>query len=152
MRTNIAGLLIISLSTLPGLLLCGCEGAPPGPFVPKPLTASVVYCNDYTGHLAGAKPWIDGGNCCCTPTPELMAQYQKDGFCTGQTAQQLIERYRAAGIRLKEDGHQRCNGLCEGGPHVVLGGKCLCPPTPGTDYHDRVVTGRGAVSRTPTKS
>ncbi len=121
--------------------LCGCE-TPPGPFVPKPTSAKIVYCNDYTGHQAGAKPWIDGGTCCCTPSDELLAQYQRDGFCQGETLDQLIARYQAKGIKLAGPGHRHCSGLCEASPHVVLGGSCMAPPTPCTGYYDRIVTGQ----------
>jgi len=146
MRLTAAAILC---SAFLALAFLGCAEAPPGPYVPKPLSSAIVYCNDNTGHLAGAKPWIEGGNCCCTPTEAMLATWQKDGACTGQTLDQVVQRYRDAGLRLNEPGHLRCNGVCPAGPHVVLGGKCLCPPTPGTEYYDRVMTGRGAVSRTP---
>jgi len=128
-------------------LLAGCE-TPPPPFVPKLLLAPpVVYCNDHTGHRPGAQPWILGGTCTCTPTEELMNRLHADGFCAGMTADDLRAKYEAAGIRLAGPGHRRCNGICDAGPHVVLGGKCMCPPTPGTEYYERIVSGSGAVPR-----
>ena len=57
------------------------------------------------------------------------------------------DQYEKAGIVLACPGHMHCNGLCKAGPHVVLGGKCMCPPTPGTDYYEKVVTGIGAPPR-----
>ena len=136
--------------------IIGCE-QPPGPFVPKSqVSPTVVYCNDQTGHKPGSQPWIFGGTCCCTPTDALMDQLHKDGFCVGMTADDLADKYKAAGIALKGPGHQHCNGLCKNGPHVVLGGKCMCPPTPGTEYYEKVVTGQGApprnVAATPSKN
>jgi hypothetical protein len=125
------------------LALAGCE-TPPGPFVPKAAVApEVTYCNDNTGHKAGAKPWVLGGKCCCTPSDELMTQLHKDGFCQGQSAEDLRDAYRKAGIALRGPDHNWCNGLCSSGPHVVMGGKCMCPPTPGTQYAEDVALGRG---------
>lgn len=122
-------------------VIAGCQ-APPPPYVARQACTQVVYCNDYTGHKPGSKPWIMGGTCCCTPSDELMAQLHRDGFCLDMTAEQLADAYRAKGIALRGKGHEHCNGLCVHGPHVVLGGKCMCPPTPGTEYYDRVVSGR----------
>lgn len=133
--------ILVLVAVLALVALCGCE-APPGPFVPKAAVApEVVYCNDHTGHKAGSKPFVMGGCCCCTPTPELMPKLQADGFCAGMTAEDLREEYAKVGIVLAGAGHERCNGLCEAGPHVVLGGKCMCPPTPGTEYAEQVVRG-----------
>ena len=128
----------------------GCE-APPSPFVPKQAVApKVVYCNDHTGHKAGAKPWIMGGTCTCTPSAELMRKLQADGFCQGMSADRLRAMYEKQGIALRGDGHMWCNGMCEAGPHVVLGGRCMCPPTPGTEYYEKVITGKGAPPREQT--
>ena len=134
---------LVLLSVL-AFLPVGCE-TPPGPFVPKAAVApEVIHCNDYTGHKAGAKPFVMGGSCCCTPTEELMAKLHADGLCTGMTADDLKAEYEKQGIVLAGPGHQRCNGLCAAGPHVVLGGKCMCPPSPGTDYYEQVTCGRAA--------
>jgi hypothetical protein len=123
-------------------VVAGCE-KPPGPFVAKsPIAPEVVYCNDTTGHKPGAKPFVMDGTCCCTPTEELMAKLQKDGFCQGMTAEDLRAEYEKKGIVLAGPNHEHCNGLCPAGPHVVLGGKCMCPPTPGTEYAEWVTTGK----------
>ena len=128
-------------------MIASCE-QPPGPFVPKAaVSPEVVYCNDNTGHKAGSKPWIMGGTCCCTPSPALMDQLHKDGFCAGMSSDDLAAKYTSAGITLKGPGHQWCNGMCDHGPHVVLGGRCMCPPTPGTEYYEKVITGQGAAPR-----
>jgi len=68
-----------------------------------------------------------------------MAKLHADGFCQDMDAEGLKARYRKEGIALKGPGHMHCNGLCSHGPHVVLGGKCMCPPRPGTAYYDKVV-------------
>ncbi len=141
-----SNLLVSLAASAIGLVLIGCT-TPPGPYVPKSLAApEVVYCNDNTGHKAGSKPYVMGGTCCCTPSAALMAQLQKDGSCQGMGAEELAAQYTQAGIALAGDGHQHCAGLCDKGPHVVLGGKCMCPPTPGTDYYESVIFGRGAVA------
>lgn len=124
----------------------GCE-VPPPPYVPKGLIApKVVCCNDHTGHKPGAKPWIMDGTCTCTPSEELIGKLHADGFCTGMTAGDLGAMYEKAGIKLRGEGHMWCNGMCDAGPHVVLGGKCMCPPTPGTEYYERVVSGKRPVA------
>jgi len=129
------GLILMLLSAF----VAGCE-TPPGPYVPNWSPApKVIHCNDYTGHKAGAKPWIFGGTCCCTPGDELMKQLHRDGFCAGMTSDDLREAYEKAGIRLCGPGHERCAGLCPDGPHVVLGGKCMCPPPPGTEMYEKVI-------------
>jgi hypothetical protein len=121
-------------------MVAGC--AKPHPFVPKAaMPPPIVYCNDYTGHMPRHQPFVLGGSCCCTPTDELLAQLHKEGSCAGMNTADLRARYADAGIALRGDGHERCNGLCAKGPHVVLGGKCMCPPTPGTAEYERVVCG-----------
>ena len=140
--SNVSAILILAVA----IFLAGCEKPPPPPYVAKSITPpAVVYCNDNTGHKAGSKPFVMGGTCCCTPTDELMDQLHKDGYCVGMSTQDLTDEYTKAGIALKSPGHERCNGLCPSGPHVVLGGKCMCPPTPGTQYYEDVVTGKGVV-------
>lgn len=136
-RINQIGLCSIAVLTV--CMTIGCE-KPPGPFVPKSCLAPPIgYCNDHTGHQAGSKPFVMDGTCCCTPTPKLMAKLHADGFCKGMDAEDLKAAYRKAGIALKGPGHTYCNGLCDHGPHVVLGGKCMSPPRPGTAYYDKVV-------------
>ena len=140
-----SNLFLLALLTAVAWVLAGCE-TPPGPYVPRAGAPQVVYCNDNTGHKPGAKPWIMGGTCCCTPSESLMEQLHKDGFCVGMTAEDLKAKYVEAGIALRGPGHMYCNGLCKAGPHVVLGGKCMCPPTPGTAYYEKVISGQGAVT------
>ena len=146
-RTRTAWPGAASLGVLLAVMISGCVVLPE-PYVPKAgLVPKTVYCNDHTGHLPGATPWILGGNCTCTPTEELMAKLHADDICTGIGAESLQAEYRAKGIALRGATHNWCNGMCPAGPHVVLGGKCMCPPTPGTQYYEKIVTGAGAVRR-----
>jgi hypothetical protein len=70
-----------------------------------------------------------------------MRAYQRDGFCLDMTTDDLIRLYREKGIALAYD-HMLCNNLCQHGPHVTQGGRCMVPPTPGTRQFERVVTGQ----------
>jgi hypothetical protein len=120
------------------VLLAGCV-APQAPYALKPATKPVpVYCFDTVGHTTGAKPFILGGTCSCTPSDEVLADYKKNGhFAQDMTLQQLIDQYHKAGIKTALD-HQSCNNLCQWGPHVIKGGKCMVPPTPATYNFEEV--------------
>jgi hypothetical protein len=37
--------------------------------------------------------------------------------------------------------HKGCGNLCAQGPHVLLGGKCMATPTPGSAMYERVTFG-----------
>lgn len=112
----------------------------PPPETPPPL----VHCTDSVGHLRGTFPYIFGGTCCCNPTVELMASYQSDGYLADWSPDALRAAYQRRGIATLKD-HQQCNNLCPQGPHVVKGGRCLVPPTPGTLNHEQVLSGRFAL-------
>ena len=100
---------------------------------PKP-----VHCFDAVGHMPGTKPFIFGGTCCCTPSPELMEQYHRDGFLQDMEYEDLVRAYNERGIQLASVSHNACNNLCEHGPHVTKGGKCMVSPTPGTVNFEEV--------------
>ncbi len=120
--------------------LLGCA-APEGAFEPKPTAASAVrYCFDTVGHMPGSKPWILGGTCCCTPTQERLDQYHADGFCAGMTLEDLTALYRERSIKTALD-HTCCNNACRWGPHVLKGGRCMVPATPGTRNYEEIATG-----------
>lgn len=141
-------ILLFALATLAlVVMLAGCD-VPPAPYVPKAdVPPAIVYCNDVTGHKAGAEPYVRGGTCCCTPSAALMKKLQADGFCAGMSAEDLTTMYTIAKCYLaNEKDHDHCNGLCKAGPHVVLGGRCMAPPVPGTAYFEKVVYGQGAVA------
>jgi len=131
-----SGFLLLVLMTF--VFFCATTGK----FVnTKPLESPPVkYCNDATGHAPGSKPWILGGTCCCTPSPQLVEQYHRDGIALDLTYEDLVRMYREAGITTDLD-HKGCNNMCDHGPHVVKGGKCMCTPTPGTRNFEQVVSG-----------
>ncbi len=119
------------------VLLAGC--AKQIPFKPKSAERPApVHCFDAVGHMPGTKPFIFGGTCCCTPTPELMEQYHRDGFLKDMNYDQLIKEYEDRGIQFESISHHDCNNLCEHGPHLVKGGKCMASPTPGTINYEEI--------------
>lgn len=133
---NKKGIFCVSLTLL---ILAGCASV--GPYVAKKETPPPIkYCNDYTGHTKGSKPFILGGTCCCTPTQKLINAYHADRVCLDLDLDGLIALYKEKGIKTALD-HQGCNNLCQWGPHVVKGGKCMVTPTPGTKNYEEVVTG-----------
>lgn len=136
-KTREIGRFVI-LAFLPGLLV-GCVEPPP-PFIPayreKP---PVAHCFDGIRHLSGSKPWAMGGQCCCTPTDELIEKLHADDFCLDLDTQGLIDLYHSNGIVLAIDPEGK--NRYEAGPHVVQGGKSLIPPVPGTRDYEEVVTG-----------
>jgi len=121
----------------------GCE-APykPLPYVPKPSSPpQMLVCHDAVGHVKGNKPWILGGNCCCTPTPENYRQHVADGTIDKSMSYEDYRKlYRDQGIVTDLD-HKGCGNLCGHSPHVVLGGKCMATPTPGTPMYEQVTFG-----------
>ncbi|MFH0980856.1 MAG: hypothetical protein V2A79_04885 [Planctomycetota bacterium] len=138
----------VPLALIVAGLMAGCVKPPP-PYVPAyPARPAQAHCFDGVPHLPGSTPIILGGACCCTPNDELMAKLHADGVCLDLDTEGLIGLYHNSGVQLATD-HQRCNNLCEYGPHVVLGGKCLVPPVPGTRNYEEVVT--GIVLRPPPK-
>ena len=109
------------------------------PYAPRPDAKPVpVYCFDSVGHMPGAKPFVLGGTCCCTPSEAVVGDYKQHGHVPqDMTLQQLIALYERDGIKTALD-HYGCNNLCKWGPHVIKGGKCMAPPTPGTYNFEEV--------------
>jgi hypothetical protein len=139
-------------SLVAGLILgalVGCA-APPPPFVPiRHDGVRIAHCFDGVPHQPGAKPWVLGGTCCCTPTEETLKLWQRDGFFTGMGMDEVLAQYDERGIKTALD-HRHCNNQCEFGPHVTRGGHCMAPPTPGTRNYEEIVTGRVAGQPTAT--
>ena len=126
----------------------GCGPKEP-PFQPKSTEPPAVrYCFDSIGHQAGARPWILGGTCCCTPTAQLLNRYQADGYCQGMSYDELMALYHRRGIETALD-HKGCNNKCQWGPHVLWGGKCMVPPTPGTENYEQIASGMAYVWKLP---
>ena len=126
---------ILFLPLLAGLAGCAAKERP---FEPKSAARPApVYCFDAVGHTPGTKPFILGGTCCCTPTQALLDRYHADGLLLDMTLEDLRHAYEERGIKTALD-HTACNNLCTWGPHVVKGGQCLVPPTPGTANFEEV--------------
>lgn len=132
------------------LLPAGCaapideswRSAPQLPYRSRPPhdSAPFVHCNDRTGHRAGEIPWIFGGTCLCNPSLEGIRDLRAAGASASWTVDTLSAYYRSLGVATVDD-HRDCNNLCEFGPHLRKGGRCLVPPTPGTLNYEEVVTG-----------
>jgi hypothetical protein len=125
------------------VLAAGCGPAyKPVPYMPKAAQApQPLACHDAIGHITGNKPWILGGNCCCTPTQANFALHQAQGTVDkGMAYEECLALYKAKGVVTDLD-HKGCGNLCNRGPHVVVGGKCMATPTPGTWLYERVTYG-----------
>ena len=102
----------------------------------------VIYCNDCTGQVPGSIPFVLGGTCCCTPTQELIDAYHRDGLLLDYDLGRLKQLYESLGIQIMDGQHHDCNNQCPWGPHILQGGKCMVPPTPGTRHYEEIITGR----------
>ena len=125
------------------VLAAGCGPTyRPLPYIPKPAQAPpTLACHDGVGHVSGHKPWVLGGTCCCTPTPASHALHLAQGTIDkAMTYDQYLVLYKEKGIVTGLD-HKGCGNLCAQGPHVLLGGKCMATPTPGTAMYERVTYG-----------
>ncbi|MFN0059371.1 MAG: hypothetical protein ACKVX7_13025 [Planctomycetota bacterium] len=116
-------------------------------YAPPTTPPTIRYCFDTVGHQIGNFPFIYGGTCVCTPTPALIDAYQRDGYLLGYTAEALLAIYGQRRIATTV-AHRGCNNLCDRGPHVVKGGRCLVPPTPGTLNYEEVLSGEFALTAT----
>lgn len=132
-------------------LLAGCVTPnKESPFVADATSWIPAFCFDGVGHTAGAKPFILGGTCCCTPTKQLMDQYHADGLVRDMELKDLLALYEQKGIKTALD-HNHCNNLCQWGPHVIKGGNCMVSPTPGTYNFEEVRCGLKHVFVRPDK-
>jgi len=136
--------LLIGLAA--GVILASAIGCGPSykpiPYMPKAaLAPKPLACHDGIGHVAGNKPWILGGTCCCTPTPENFAMHVAQGTIDKtMTYDQYRALYKQRNIMTDLD-HKGCGNVCPCGPHVLLGGRCMATPTPGTYMYERVTYG-----------
>ena len=149
-RINLMHLRLFSPIVL-ALFLAGCT-TPEVPFVadkgPRP---APVYCFDSVGHTPGSKPFIMGGTCCCTPTQALMDKYHADAQLQDMQLAGLLALYEERSVKLLSDTHKGCNNLCQWGPHIVKGGKCMVPPTPATFNFEEVRYGLRHMNAPPKK-
>ena len=127
------------------LLAAGCGEQV---FTPKPVLApQPVTCFDSVGHHAGAKPWILGGTCCCTPTAQVLLDWKASGYFADKSLEDVVALYKEKGIELASETHHDCNNLCPAGPHVTKGGHCMVAPTPGTENYEEVLFGQVYLSK-----
>ena len=125
------------------VLAAGCGPAyRPLPYVPKAAQPPpTLACHDGVGHVSGHKPWVLGGTCCCTPTQANFALHQAQGTLEkSMTYEAYLALYKEKGVVTDLD-HKGCGNLCDHGPHVILGGRCMATPTPGTWLYERVTYG-----------
>lgn len=136
-------LILMSVMLLTAIALIGC-GAKyrPLPYMAKDTTLrEPIVCHDAVGHVAGHRPWVLGGTCCCTPTPENYQAHLAAGTIDKNvTYQQYLRMHKDKGVVTDLD-HTGCGNVCDQGPHVTLGGKCMCTPSPGTPMYEQVTFG-----------
>ena len=139
---RLALVVLIGCAALVAAAGCGAPPYRPLPYVPKaPMTPNPLVCHDAIGHIKANKPWILGGNCCCTPTPENYKLHVKHGTIPrSMSYEQYLALYKQRDIVTDLD-HKGCGNLCDHGPHVVLGGRCMATPTPGTAMYEQVTYG-----------
>lgn len=133
-----AFLLLIGGAVL--LVATGCGPAyRPLPYVPKAAVAPpITACHDAVGHVKGMKPWILGGTCCCTPTRENYRLHVAQGTIPRDMSyDQYLALYKERGIVTDLD-HKNCGNLCDHGPHVLAGGRCMATPIPGTPMYEAI--------------
>jgi hypothetical protein len=139
--TSRSAILLIAVAAV--VLAAGCGPTyKPLPYMPKAAQApQPLACHDAVGHIKGNKPWILSGNCCCTPTAANFELHQAQGTIDKvQTYEAYLALYKAKGVTTDLD-HKACGNLCDHGPHVLVGGKCMATPTPGTWLYERVTYG-----------
>ena len=104
-------------------------------------------CCDASGHNPANIPFILGGDCFCTPSRRLLEAMHAAGHHTDVDYAALKKLYDNADIVTSQD-HRGCNNLCEWGPHVAFGGKCMSCPTPGTCNYESVMTWKRSSAET----
>jgi len=97
-------------------------------------SGEVLYANDfYDARIPGdGLPYIMGGRCVRTPTPETLQRYHAAGNLLDLTTNDLRNLYRDEGITL-EVGEQAGGGA----RHILEGGTSLVSPLPGTAGYAR---------------
>lgn len=135
--------LLATLAAGASAFLTGCVPQQLGPFQAKAANPPPIKnCFDTLGHR-GFKPFVLGGTCYCNPLQAQIPLWQKEGHFEGRAPDEILALYKAREVKTLYD-HRDCNNLCEWGPHVVKGGKCMVPPTPLTDNYEEVATGKWA--------
>jgi hypothetical protein len=135
-RTAVGSLALLALACAPAARVSvvptagGASGPPP-----------IVHCFDGVPHVRGSTPFVLGGSCAHSPTAETLGWYHRDGLLKDYDLDRLKRLYADRGIKTIHD-HKECNNYCPWGPHLVKGGTCMVPPTPGTKNYEEVLSGR----------
>jgi len=90
----------------------------------------VAHPNDVTGPVAGTFPYILGGTCVCTPSPEVLATYHAGGYLLDFNLEDLLDLYRAEGIVF--DPLPYSLETAATWSHLLRGGRLLQAPIPGS--------------------
>lgn len=97
-------------------------------------TGRVAYTNEYEVAPDGVMlPYILGGNDVRKPSYATLADYQRAGYLSGWSLDQLEQLYRDEGILWDANDAAGYPGL-----HVLEGGNSLVAPLPGTDGYARL--------------
>lgn len=104
------------------------------PMPPQWATSGRIHYSNPYAPKAGAVnlPYILGGDDVRPPTSEVLDSYQRSGYLRDMTLAELQELYRAEGIET-DTAPQR-----QPGRHVLLGGRSLATPLPGTTGYARL--------------
>jgi hypothetical protein len=95
----------------------------------------VLYSNDATGEVEGLQlPYILGGRCVRTPSPETLASYHASGFLHGLGVEDLRGLYREEGIAIADFDTPGAIGR-----HVLEGGDALYTPGVGSTAFARLI-------------
>jgi len=98
-------------------------------------SGQIIYANDaFDGRVPGDElPYIMGGRCVRTPTPETIRRYQAAGNLRDLTASDLANMYREEGITFTVE-----DQMGRSAAHVLEGGTSLVMPLPGTAGYQRL--------------
>ncbi len=98
-----------------------------------------LYRNDHTGPAVGDFPYILGGTCVATPSPEVLAAYHAGGYLRDLSLDALRELYVAEEITLGSGPAIPSDRTHAVYRHVLEGGRALFTPAPYTVGYKRVM-------------
>jgi hypothetical protein len=100
------------------------------------------YGSDHTGVMPGDYPWILGGRDVSTPTRAALDAYQRHGYLTDFTLEDLRELYRAEDILIGSGAEDRPDRLRNPSfRHILEGGTGLFTPHPDSLGYKRLMYG-----------
>lgn len=100
------------------------------------LNQPVIHPNDHTGPIPGTYPYILGGTCVCTPSYEVLENYQASGYLRNYTLENLLDLYRYEGIIFEP--RPLASDTVDTYRHILDGGKLLYTPIPGSAGYERL--------------